>query len=132
MSENSNPWIDVTTPIRTGMVHWPGDIDVQLTKRISMEEGADANVTEINTSLHIGTHVDAPLHFISNGNDVASIDLDRLIGDVRVIRIENKNIISFDEILENGISEGERIIFLTSNSDKDWLMQPFLTDYQEL
>jgi arylformamidase len=129
MLENDNNWLDVTTPIRNGMVHWPGDIDVQITRRSSMEQGADANVSELSTSLHIGTHVDAPLHFISNGDDVTSIDLDRLMGDVRVIRIKDNKIISFEEILENGISEGERIIFMTSNSEKEWLMQPFLTDY---
>ena len=34
----------------------------------------------ISSTLHVGTHLDAPLHFITNGQDIGSIPLDKLVG----------------------------------------------------
>jgi arylformamidase len=129
MQMEKNNWIDVTVTLRTGMVHWPGDIEVEFTKRMSMDKGSDANVTEISASAHTGTHIDAPLHFIKNGKDISSLSLDRMIGEVLVVRIKNKSVVPLDEVSALDINEGDRIIFLTANSDEDWSMQPFRTGY---
>src|SRR6266853_1967416 len=34
----------------------------------------------ISSTLHVGTHLDAPLHFITNGQDIGSIPLSKLVG----------------------------------------------------
>src|SRR5437588_12669852 len=34
----------------------------------------------ISSTLHVGTHLDAPLHAITNGQDIGSIPLDKLVG----------------------------------------------------
>src|SRR5205807_3868702 len=34
----------------------------------------------ISSTLHVGTHLDAPLHFITNVQDIGSIPLDILVG----------------------------------------------------
>ena len=122
-------WIDITTTIRHGMVHWPGDTDVEITRPVSMADGADANVTNLSMSAHISTHVDAPLHFIRDGNDVCSISFDRLIGPVRIIQIKDKHRIEREEIVSCNISEGERLLFRTINSESDWSMMSFRKDY---
>ncbi|HEY7677389.1 MAG TPA: cyclase family protein, partial [Candidatus Methylomirabilis sp.] len=41
----------------------------------------------IETSLHIGTHMDAPLHGTPGGCDMASIPLDQLVGDGVIVDI---------------------------------------------
>ena len=35
---NTN-WVDVTVPLRNGMVVWPGDIKVEIIRRVSMDRG---------------------------------------------------------------------------------------------
>lgn len=40
---------------------------VLLTKKSSIEKGDVANETHINSTLHVGTHIDLPNHFYSNG-----------------------------------------------------------------
>lgn len=35
---------------------------------------------KIETTMHVGTHLDGPMHFISSGRDIASLPLDRLYG----------------------------------------------------
>jgi kynurenine formamidase len=47
------------------------------------------NHQRITTQLHIGTHIDAPLHWREEGMDIASIPLERLYGPVVVADISD-------------------------------------------
>ena len=47
------------------------------------------NAQRIETMLHVGTHLDAPMHFVSGGKDVASLPLDRLYGEAVVVDISD-------------------------------------------
>jgi kynurenine formamidase len=47
------------------------------------------NHQRINTQLHIGTHLDAPLHWREDGMDIASIPLDRLCGRAVVVDLSD-------------------------------------------
>src|SRR5260370_11641140 len=42
----------------------------------------------ISSTLHVGTHLDAPLHFVTNGQDIGSIPLDKLVGPGVVVDLE--------------------------------------------
>ena len=44
----------------------------------------------IKTNMHSGTHVDAPLHFVSGGLDVSQIPLDRLHGTALVVDLSHQ------------------------------------------
>ncbi|MBS1688360.1 MAG: cyclase family protein [Bacteroidetes bacterium] len=123
-------WIDVSATIFDGMVRWPTDPAVHIYKAEEIgKDGAEANVTGISTTAHVGTHVDAPLHFYKDGADVASIGLDKLVGHARVIEIKDKEKISLEEIKDIPIEKGDRILFRTRNSDADWTNKPFTEDY---
>jgi len=128
-SRISSAWLDITMPIRNGMVHWPGDVDVEIHKTSSIEKGDDANVTELRMSAHTATHVDAPLHFIAGAKDVTEFNLNVLTGLAKVFSIKNTGSITLDEISAMKISEGDRVIFKTRNSEKDWSMLPFRENY---
>jgi len=129
-NNKSEKWIDVSATIFDGMVRWPTDPAVHIYKAEEIgKNGAEANVTGISTTAHVGTHVDAPLHFFKGGTDVASISLDKLIGHARVIEIKNKEKISLEEIKDVPIEKGDRILFRTRNSDTDWTNKPFTEDY---
>ena len=39
--------------------------------------------------LHVGTHIDSAMHFVSNGKDVASLPLERLYGPAVVADISD-------------------------------------------
>ena len=64
-------WIDVSVPLRSGMVHWPGDPAVSIELVAAMARGDDADVTALNIGAHTGTHMDAPSHFVPGA---ASLD----------------------------------------------------------
>jgi arylformamidase len=50
----------------------------------------------ISSTLHVGTHLDAPLHFITNGQDIGSIPLDKLVGPGVVVDLEAMGIGDYD------------------------------------
>jgi arylformamidase len=77
-------WIDISTPIRDGMPHWPGDPDVRVWRFSSIEYGG-ANVTALSMCAHTGTHVDAPLHYVPGGASVDELPPEVGLGPARVV-----------------------------------------------
>ena len=128
----STTWIDVTTTIEDGMVHWPDNAPVDITHTSSIANGDAANVTKLSMSAHTGTHVDAPLHFIADGADVTTLDLGTLMGPVRLVNIEDPRAITLREIQNLPLAAGERVLFRTRNSASEWATEPFKKDFVAL
>ena len=123
-------WIDISATISDGMVRWPTDPAVHIYKAETIgEHGAVANVTAITTTAHVGTHIDAPLHFLKDGKDVSAIDLNILVGPAKVFHIDNQEAITYADIRDLGIEPGDRVLFRTRNSETDWEREPFKEDY---
>lgn len=111
---------DVTLTISSQLPVWPGDPEIKLTRTSKMEDGADANVTYINMGAHTGTHVDAPYHFLGNGQQtVDQLSLSNLTGRAYLLRIDDEVDLITADVLEqaNIPSRTRRIIFKTRNSN---------------
>jgi arylformamidase len=122
-------WIDVSVPLKNGMVHWPGDKAFSREYTQSIEKGDQANVSEMTGSAHTGTHMDAPAHFINGGHTIDTIPLDACMGRARVIRIEDAEVIRVAELEPHKIAAGERVLFRTKNSDYVWKTDTFQTSF---
>jgi len=122
-------WIDITATISDGMTRWPDDPPVQVRRVAAINDNSEANVTAISTTAHVGTHIDAPLHFIPHGIDVASVPLEQLVGTAKVFHITNSKEISLADIQHFDIANGDRILFRTRNSEVEWEQLPFMKDY---
>ncbi|KIL36262.1 cyclase [Cohnella kolymensis] len=73
--------------------------------------------SQLNMNVHTGTHVDAPLHMIANGETIETIPLERLVGPARVLDLTHlKGFITKEDLLPFAIQRGERLIFKTSSS----------------
>jgi arylformamidase len=125
---NAN-WIDVTVPLRNGMVVWPGDIKVQIEHRVSTKREQSHMNSWINMGVHTGTHMDAPLHFIANGKSIDWLPFDVTVGPARVIEIKDKVSIKTEELQQYNIQRGERILFKTRNSPQCWQTDSFAADF---
>ncbi len=77
--------IDISVPLRTGMVVWEGDPPFRIDQVVSMADGEEVNIMRLDVSIHTGTHIDAPLHFIDGGATNESIPLDVLVGACHVV-----------------------------------------------
>jgi arylformamidase len=122
-------WIDVSVPLRSGMVHWPGDPAVSIELVAAMARGDDADVTALNIGAHTGTHMDAPSHFVPGAASLDALDPDAVLGPARVISITDPVAVTAAELERHGIEPGERLLFRTSNSDRCWSTDDFVEDF---
>src|SRR5271157_1778553 len=109
---------DISLTITPGMTVWPGDPSVKLERIDKIEDGANANVSHIEMSVHTGTHLDSPYHFLPNGKSVETLPLDVLIGAVQVIELPDScNVINSGVLKTAGMqTHVERVLFKTRNS----------------
>jgi arylformamidase len=122
-------WIDVSVPLRTGMVRWPGDPGVAITPFKAIERGGSSNVSLISMSAHTGTHMDAPLHFFVGGKGLDTMPLEATIGPARVIGIRDRESVKVPELRPHRIRRGERILFKTFGSAQRWRKPDFDENY---
>lgn len=66
---------------------------------------------------HVGTHVEAPLHFLASGNDTAKLKIDQLFGPAIVLDFRHKAVneeISLKDLQEAGnVQKGDRVMTMT-------------------
>lgn len=71
---------------------------------------------------HVGTHVEAPLHFLTKGGDTASLTIENLMGPAIVLDFRHKEVnepISKEELQAAGdIQVGDRVLIMTGRHDQ--------------
>ncbi|NTX12429.1 cyclase family protein [Myxococcus sp. CA056] len=128
-SRESATWVDISVPLRDGMVHWPDNPEVRITRVQALERGDDATVSHLSLGAHTGTHVDAPAHFVQGAEGVDALAFDNLLGVARVLEIRDPRAIRVDELKAHAVQPGERVLFKTANSSRGWAAQRFLPDF---
>lgn len=91
---------DITMNLSSNFPGWPGDIPGRIERTSSIARGERYNSSHIRSSLHWGTHIDAPFHLYEEKWTIDQIPLDVLIGEVQVLEIPQVNEINA-QILEN-------------------------------
>src|SRR3954468_22596865 len=101
------------------MPTWPGE-GLHLDRVMDQKNGDICTLTRAAMSAHTGTHMDAPLHFVRNSPTIEQMPIEATVGTARVIQIADRTAIHRAELLPYSIQPGERILFRTANSDRDW------------
>jgi arylformamidase len=83
--------IDITRDITTAEPY-PGDPPTVVRRLKTIGDEADYNLSVLCTSVHTGTHVDAPLHFIEEASAVTELPPDAFIGPCTVLEIKDSPI----------------------------------------
>jgi arylformamidase len=109
---------DISLTLSPKLPTWPGDPPLELELSESMDRGAHVNVTKISTSVHVGTHVDAPHHFLNDRRTVEQLSLEVLTGPCYVAQLPDGIEAITAEVLERTeiTSEMKRVLFGTRNS----------------
>ncbi len=109
---------DITLPISPKLPVWPGDPAIVLVQMESMDAGAHVNVSRLACSVHTGTHVDAPHHFLNDGRTIENLPLDELIGPAYVLQVPHEVDLITAAVLEAAtIPTGTtRLLLKTRNS----------------
>lgn len=120
--------IDITLTIQQDMPVWPGDPSFSRTNAACIAKGDSCNVSRIQMGTHLGTHVDAPYHFIEDGNKLHQIPLDVFCGAAFVLDASHVTDMIQPHHL-HGVPQGvTRLLIKTANSK--WMGETsFRTDY---
>ena len=99
------------------MPTWPGSKRFSLEPIMRLADGDEANVSQIDMEIHIGTHVDAPWHFVSGAKTVDRIPLEILMGEATVVEMLDVDSITADNLEALNLPPTtKRLLFHTRNS----------------
>ncbi|MDB6146836.1 MAG: kynB, partial [Spartobacteria bacterium] len=74
-----NIW-DISRSFSNNLAPWPGDTPFRFELTARIAEGAAVNIGAIKTSVHNGSHADAPFHFDANGSTIDQAELKTYFG----------------------------------------------------
>jgi kynurenine formamidase len=115
--------IDLSPTLYPSMPSWQTqpELRYELVKKVVRDNSTVSMITQMH--MHIGTHVDAPLHSIQEGRTIDTYPVERFLGEGIVLNFRHKNPSS--EITEtdlrkfdNLISPGEIVMLCTDWSKK--------------
>ena len=108
---------DVSVPVRTGGLIYPGNPEILIEAQQAISKGAGANVSRISFGSHTGTHVDAAKHFFDDGQTVDDIPLERLAGPAILIAVDaGSPSVTAEELRRHDIGSHTRVLIRTRNS----------------
>jgi len=82
-----NKPIDITIPLHENMEKYPSLKGFRLKWIRKMGIDEKINMSEFSMETHVGTHVDAPLHFIEGGKSLEQMPIENLLGRAQVIEV---------------------------------------------
>jgi len=116
--------ISTKTPV------YPGDPALAI-EFVARAETDHYTLSRISTGMHVGTHLDAPLHFLPRGETIADLELERLAGPAVKIRVTPVDgHISTKRIREqwNPLEQKPGILLLETGHDRLFGTAAFFTD----
>ena len=119
--KNNPEFIDLSWDIVEGMPIYPNDPVLKVEGgRKTNEDGF--SLKRLTTAMHVGTHLDAPSHYLGNGDHVESIGLDKTIGFATKLKVEIiDNVIKTDDLdmcYHNAYRKHSKIVIDTGYSNK--------------
>jgi kynurenine formamidase len=82
-------WIDLTHTLHPDIPTWGGGCGFKHSIENDYSAGCRTHVIDMKEG--IGTHMDAPSHFIPNTQDISAVPIEKLIVPTYVIDISNRN-----------------------------------------
>jgi arylformamidase len=109
-------WIDVSVPLGEERPVWPGDPPFRYEETHTIAAGSEANCARMSLTVHFGTHVDAPYHFVAGGQTIDQIALDLLVGPCLVIALPEVRPTIEPEHLRDEVPAGTRRLLVRTRN----------------
>ncbi|MBI2370778.1 MAG: cyclase family protein [Deltaproteobacteria bacterium] len=128
-------WVDLAQEFYEGMPR--GHVLPPPTVRTLKQVGRDPfNIMEYTTCTHIGTHLDAPMHFQPGGQTIEQLPLERLVGEAAVVSMKKGRVepitIKDLEGATPQVRDGDMVLFHTGWGAKwgtdEYHEHPYLAD----
>src|SRR5688500_20137328 len=94
---------DISLTLSPQSIRWVTAQPLELIERKRMSRGDTNNSSSIHTSVHAGTHGDAPVHFLPDGVTIEPLPLEAFSGPARVCGAMSGNHITVGDGAEAGL-----------------------------
>lgn len=121
---------DLTHTFTENMPVYPGDPCVKFYQVATLEKDG-FNDRKIESGLHVGTHMDAPLHMLAGGKYISELSLSKFSGRGHLIDVRGRSKIEIDVLSDRAIEHGDILLFCTGFSQK-FRDPEYFTTYPEL
>ncbi len=91
---------------------YPGDPTPELIQSAVITD-VDYNEYTLKTGMHVGTHIDAPLHMVDGGKRISDFGLDAFIGRGHLIDARGKKVIDEDLLTGHTIKKNDIVLVMT-------------------
>lgn len=105
-------------PLYDGMLGYPKDVPYRRYRQRDMDQGDSSNVSALETSAHVGTHVDSPLHYFPDSYGVEAIPLDHLYGPAQVLDCRGLPAVTAEILQQRWDTSVPRVLLQTDNSTR--------------
>lgn len=109
-------YYDISLNLSAETVRWVITPLYELVERRRMNRGDYNNSSALAMSVHAGTHVDAPFHFVPDGATIDEVPLDLFIGPALVCAVDAEKTITAEHIGAIHLEGETRVLFKTKNS----------------
>jgi kynurenine formamidase len=119
--------IDLSHTIHPHLSVFPGDSPISL-NQVKDYHTDGYNNFQLFTGMHVGTHIDGPMHLTNSKTFISELPLESFTGKGIVIDVREQNVIGLtDEILRK-IKSGDIVLFY-SGYDKFFTEEMYYTEY---
>jgi arylformamidase len=80
--------IDISPVLSPRVAVWPGDVRFSRVVALSIEQGANIDLSAIHTTVHVGAHTDAPNHYAAGGIGIGDRPLEPYYGPCQVVHVD--------------------------------------------
>jgi len=123
--------VDLTYLLNNNTKQYPGDKELKINK-INFLNNDGYNLYEINTNMHIGTHIEGKLHFFEDKKYIGNYDLNNFFGSAKIINVKNLDIIYWKEEYDKLINNNDVLILYSGFklNDKNYFSNHPIIDEQ--
>ncbi len=109
-------YYDITLNLSAETVRWVGSSPFELIERRRTAWGDQNNSSALSMSVHAGTHIDAPFHFVPDGATIDALPLERFMGPALVYEVDTAHVITAAHVNAIPLHGETRVLFKTRNS----------------
>jgi len=106
---------DLSPTIRPETPVWPGDTPFGSRLTLATAAGAPVNLSAITTTLHLGSHADAPFHVDGRGEGIGELSLEPFLGTCQVLKVPPVHLLEPRHLEGVDLDNPRRILFRTES-----------------
>ena len=112
---------DISLPLSADLPIWPGDPPFVRRHISAIAQGGNTNTSFLEMCAHMGTHVDAPDHFLGDHRTVENLPLSNLCGRAYVLYLPEADLVTASLLEKAEIPPRTRRLLIKTRNSQYWV-----------